>query len=44
MEILNFICHRMGIRDTTILAETLSKRVKRGGFEHGFVLDWVEEK
>ena len=44
MEILNFICHRLGIRETTILAETLSKRVKRGGFEQGFVLDWVEEK
>ena len=44
MEILNFICHRSGIRDTTILAETLAKRVSRGGFEQGFVLDWVEEK
>ena len=44
MEILNFICHRSGIRDTTILAETLAKRVSRGSFDQGFVLDWVEEK
>jgi len=44
MEILNFICHRMGIRDHSILAETTAKRVSRGAFEFGFILDWVDEE
>ena len=44
MEIMNFICHRMGIRSHTIVAEATAKRVDRGGFEMGFVLDWVDEK
>jgi predicted house-cleaning noncanonical NTP pyrophosphatase (MazG superfamily) len=44
MEIMNFICHRQGIREQTILAEATAKRVTRGGFEMGFILDWVEEE
>ena len=44
MEIMNFICHRMGIHEHTILAEATSKRVTRGGFEMGFILEWVEEE
>jgi predicted house-cleaning noncanonical NTP pyrophosphatase (MazG superfamily) len=43
MEIMNFICHRQGIREKTILAEATAKRCTRGGFEMGFILDWVEE-
>lgn len=43
MEVLNFICYRMGIQAHTIMAETIAKRVSRGGFEVGHVLDWVEE-
>lgn len=44
MEIMNFICYRIGIRDHSIVAEATAKRVTRGGFEMGFILDWVEEE
>jgi predicted house-cleaning noncanonical NTP pyrophosphatase (MazG superfamily) len=43
MEIMNFICHRSGIKEQTIVAEAIAKRVSRGGFDLGFILDWVEE-
>jgi predicted house-cleaning noncanonical NTP pyrophosphatase (MazG superfamily) len=43
MEIMNFICHRQGIREQAILAEATAKRVSRGGFEMGFILEWAEE-
>jgi len=44
MEIMNFICHRLGIHDHTILAECTAKHVSRGGFEMGFILEWVEDE
>jgi|TARA_Y100000034_G_C6884187_1_gene405725 predicted house-cleaning noncanonical NTP pyrophosphatase (MazG superfamily) len=44
MEIMNFICHRMGIHSHTIVAYATAKRVERGGFEMGLVLEWVDEK
>ena len=44
MEIMSFICNRLGIHERTILAETTAKRVRRGGFEMGFILEWVEEE
>jgi len=44
MEIMNFICYRMGIREQTIVAEATAKRVSRGGFEMGYILEWVEEE
>jgi len=44
MEIMNFICHRLGIHEHTILAEHTVKHVTRGGFDMGFILEWVEEK
>jgi len=43
MEIMNFICHRLGIHEQTILAEAIAKRTSRGGFDMGFLLEWVEE-
>jgi predicted house-cleaning noncanonical NTP pyrophosphatase (MazG superfamily) len=43
MEIMNFICYRAGIHEKSILAYATAKRVERGGFEMGLVLDWVEE-
>lgn len=42
MEIMNFICYRLGIRDKTILAQATSKRILKGGFEMGFILEWTE--
>ena len=44
MEIMNFICHRSGIHEHTILAEATAKRVSRGGFDMGLILEWVEEE
>jgi len=44
MEIMNFICHRLGIHERTILAETTAKRVRRGGFDMGYILEWVDEE
>jgi len=44
MEIMNFICHRRGIKEKTILAAATAKRVSRGGFEMGFILEWTEDQ
>jgi len=43
MEIFHFICGRMGIKDSEIMAQSTSKRILRGGFEMGYVLEWVED-
>jgi predicted house-cleaning noncanonical NTP pyrophosphatase (MazG superfamily) len=44
MEIFYFICSRLGLSENYILAERTSKRVARGSFDLGLVLEWVEEK
>lgn len=44
MEVMSLICNRIGIREQTILAEAIAKRVTKGGFQMGFILDWVEEE
>tara|TARA_Y100000310_G_C20578316_1_gene761624 strand:+ start:214 stop:531 length:318 start_codon:yes stop_codon:yes gene_type:complete len=44
MAVLYFICERLGIRDSEIMAQLTSKRVSRGGFDIGVVLEWVEEE
>jgi len=44
MEVLNFICTRAAIHEHTILAEATAKRVSRGGFDMGYILEWVEEQ
>jgi len=44
MEVMSLICNRMGIKEQTILAEAIAKRVSKGGFQMGFILDWVEEE
>tara|TARA_R100000008_G_scaffold15634_2_gene7634 strand:- start:801 stop:1121 length:321 start_codon:yes stop_codon:yes gene_type:complete len=43
MEILEFVCRREGIQQHTIDAARASKYVTRGGFEMGYLLEWVEE-
>ena len=43
MEIFHFICGRMGIKDSEVRAQTTSKRITHGGFEMGYILEWVEE-
>ena len=44
MEVMNFLCNRLGIHEHTILSEATAKRVSRGTFEMGFILEWVEEE
>ena len=44
MEIFHFICDRLKIRDSEVMAETTAKRVSRGGFDKGLILEWVEEE
>ena len=44
MEIFHFICDHLEIRDSEVMAETTAKRVSRGGFNQGLILEWVEEK
>jgi hypothetical protein len=34
----------MGIKDSEIMAQSTSKRILRGGFEMGYILEWVEEE
>ena len=43
MEVFHFVCNRMGIKDSEIMAQTTSKRILRGGFQMGYILEWVEE-
>jgi len=43
LEIFHFVCHRMGIRESEIQAQKTSKRILNGGFEMGYILEWVEE-
>ena len=43
MEIFHFICNRIGLKDSEIMAQTTSKRIIRGGFEMGYILEWVED-
>ena len=42
-EIFEFICEREGFKDAQIKAEQISKRVQKGGFNMGYILEWVEE-
>ena len=43
VEILNFICHRLGIRQKSVEAERLAKGDTRGACEMGYMLEWTEE-
>ena len=44
MEVLSFICDRMGISHHAIRAQKLAKNARNGTFDQGLVLEWVEEK
>jgi len=44
LEILDFICEWEGLKSGTIASERISKRVTKGSFDAGFLLEWVEEK
>ena len=42
-EILDFLCERLALGDSAIKAAQISKRVTRGAFNMGYLLEWVEE-
>ena len=42
-EILDFVCERLQIAPRTVKAERVSKRVTRGGFDMGIMLEWGED-
>ena len=44
MEILELICEREGLKEGSIASERLSKRITKGAFDMGFLLEWVEEE
>ena len=43
MEILHFILEREGITDSQVMTASTVNRIKRGGFNMGYFLEWVEE-
>ena len=44
IEILEFICQREGLTPLAIEAERIAKRVSKGGFEMGFLLEWATDE
>ena len=44
MEIFHFICGQLKIKDSEVMAQTTAKRISRGGFDQGLILEWVEEE
>ena len=43
MEILHFVLEREGITDSQVMTAATVNRIKRGGFNMGYFLEWVEE-
>ncbi len=44
MEIFHFLCDKLDIRDSMIMAQATSKRILRGGFDQGVILEWVDDE
>ena len=42
-EILDFLCERLALGENAIKAAQISKRVTRGAFNMGYLLEWGEE-
>ena len=43
LEIFEFICEREGIGVASVKAERISKRITKGGFSTGTLLEWVDD-
>ena len=43
IEILKFICSRMGFYEIQIEAAGISKYARKGGFQKNYILEWVRE-
>ena len=44
LEVLEFVCRRRGIGSAAIQAQKIAKRVEKGAFDMGFILEWVEKQ
>tara|TARA_R100001082_G_scaffold46182_4_gene24629 strand:- start:190 stop:510 length:321 start_codon:yes stop_codon:yes gene_type:complete len=42
-EILDFLCARLALGESSIQAAQISKRITRGSFDMGYLLEWAEE-
>ena len=43
IEILKFMCSRIGIYEIQIEAAAISKYARKGGFQENYILEWVKE-
>ena len=43
IEILKFMCSRIGIYEIQIEAAAISKYARKGGFQENYILEWVRE-
>lgn len=42
IEILKFMCSRMGVYEIQIEAAAISKYARKGGFQENYILEWVK--
>ena len=43
IEILKFMCSRIGVYEIQIEAAAISKYARKGGFQENYILEWVRE-
>ena len=43
IEILKFMCSRIGVYEIQVEAAAISKYARKGGFQENYILEWVEE-
>ena len=43
IEILKFMCSRMGVYEIQVEAAAISKYARKGGFQENYILEWVKE-
>ena len=43
IEILKFLCSRMGVYEIQVEAAGISKYARKGGFNQKYILEWVKE-
>ena len=43
IEILKFMCSRIGVYEIQVEAAAISKYARKGGFQENYILEWVKE-
>ena len=43
IEILKFMCSRIGVYEIQVEAAAISKYARKGGFQENYILEWVRE-